>query len=376
MRKLLAVCLLGLSVLAAPAARGAQGPGESRLFFSMCPPADVPDPVGAGESCPGGTNELYSMAPGGGEPVRLTDNQTFEQAIVPSDGRHRLAYATSDEFMECGFDGQIVAMDFDGADHKQLTSDDERRCKYPTDWSPDGRAILYTRAENLASNVMTVRPRTGATRQLTGAKYESDDYAGGAMWLDGGRRVVYTGPGKRSTDLIVADRDGSDARPIRSDRLHDTGLAVSPDGRWIAYVASSRSVGPDVFVIRPDGSDRTRLTFSSDLAEDHLQWSSDGRQLVFQSFRHSDGLESWITTVDRDGSDLTHLTEDATDHDRAWAPFWSPDDGRIAYVGESWLGGQTVHAIFVMDADGTDRARLTEWGEYTWLWGWLAPPVD
>lgn len=376
MRKAVWICLLGLVALPVVPARGAQSPAGSRLFFSMCPPSESPLPEGE-ESCPEGTNELFSMTPAGAGLTRLTDNDMFERAIVPSEGHHRLVYSTSDEFMGCGFDGQLVAMDFDGSDHKQLTPDEERRCKYPTDWSPDGRAVLYTRSDNQATNVMTVRPKTGATRQLTRAGYESDIYAGGAMWIDGGRRVVYSGPGKKSQDLIVARRDGSNARPLRRDRLYDTGLTVSPDGRWIAYVGESRSEGADVFVVRTDGERRKRLTFSPELEESRLQWSPDGRSLVFQSFQHANGLASFITTVDRDGSDLTHLTEGVTDHERAWAPFWSPDGRRIAYVGEAQSPTESLeHAIFVMDSDGSDRTRLTDWGELTWLWGWLAPPVD
>ncbi|MDQ4142677.1 MAG: hypothetical protein M3198_02870 [Actinomycetota bacterium] len=67
-----------------------------------------------GGECPG-PNELFSMTPTGDDVTQLTDNDTFERAMVPSEEHHWLVYSTSDEFMGCGLDGQLVAMDFDGA---------------------------------------------------------------------------------------------------------------------------------------------------------------------------------------------------------------------------------------------------------------------
>ncbi len=195
------------------------------------------------------------------------------------------------------------------------------------------------------------------------------------MWLAEGRRVVYSGPGKWSNDLVVANRDGSDAHAIRSDRANDYRLAVSPDGRWIAYVSEVR----------------VRLRRVRDAARRHRPPPADvfagprgGPPAVeprrqasrLQSLDHTNGSEGLITTIGRDGSDLTHLTEDAVNFDRAWAPFLVARRGRIAFMGESWLGDSAVHAVYVMDADGSDRACLTGWDEYTWLWAWLAPPVD
>lgn len=61
----------------------------------------------------------------------------------------------------------------------------------------------------------------------------------------------------------------------------------------------------------------------------------------------------WLTK--EDGSDAQPLTRDDAVE---WTPSWSPDGGRLAFACARSQDGQSD--LFVMDADGTDRERLTD----------------
>jgi Tol biopolymer transport system component len=60
----------------------------------------------------------------------------------------------------------------------------------------------------------------------------------------------------------------------------------SPDGR-IAWV-SDRSGSREIWICRSDGSGQTQVTRFNGPEIDHLQWSPDGRRLLFDSRPHGD----------------------------------------------------------------------------------------
>jgi Tol biopolymer transport system component len=113
--------------------------------------------------------------------------------------------------------------------------------------------------------------------------------------------------------------------------------------------ASNRDGNWEIYVMRPDGSEQTRLT--DNVAYDAApSWSPDGTRIVFQSKR--DG--NWeIYTMNASGSGLARLTDDPTN---ARFPSWSSDGTRIAFV--SRRSGNLD--IFSMNADGSNVTQLTD----------------
>jgi Tol biopolymer transport system component len=107
--------------------------------------------------------------------------------------------------------------------------------------------------------------------------------------------------------------------------------AWSPDGRLIAYSDPS---APGIFVMRPDGTHRRRITNRYDLYPD---WSADGKRLVFVNVPPDE--EAAVTVVNRDGSRRRVVVESSVPvtrvlgDDSYWGirPAWSPLGSRIAY---------------------------------------------
>jgi Tol biopolymer transport system component len=84
------------------------------------------------------------------------------------------------------------------------------------------------------------------------------------------------GPG-----LAVADLDGSNPYWVDNTLQNDVYPIWSPDGTWIAFNRDWN----DVYKIRPDGSELTRLSFVGDVDGNYVQnggaWSADGKWLVW-----------------------------------------------------------------------------------------------
>lgn len=130
-------------------------------------------------------------------------------------------------------------------------------------------------------------------------------------------------------------------------------VECTAEGR-IAYAEDSAPTASgdigniDIYVVRPSGLGRTRLTSHSAIDRDP-SWSPDGSRIVFTTDR--DGNDE-IYVMNSDGSNPVRLTDDAAADNQ---PAWSPDGTRIAFVSDR--GGNVD--VYVMNVDGSGVARLT-----------------
>ena len=167
--------------------------------------------------------------------------------------------------------------------------------------------------------------------------------------------------------------------------------AVSPDGSHIAFV-SNRGGSEDLFVIAADGTGEKQLTHTPD-EKGAVGWTANGKQIVFSVFANDasrlfairpDGkhqreighVPGRSPMLSPDGKKLlymagtwtaTQLMVSALDGSQArqvptgsptaWNNHWSPDGKRIAFTGRDDSNGKL--AVFVMNADGTERRQVT-----------------
>lgn len=106
----------------------------------------------------------------------------------------------------------------------------------------------------------------------------------------------------------------------------------------------------DIFLINPDGSNKTRLTTTS---SHHLypSLSPDGNAILFTASYQSTGYTQEIFIMNIDGSNLRRMTSNSFDENY---PVWSPDSSRIAFISVRDNDIYTISAI-----DGSGLTRLT-----------------
>src|SRR5919108_1894882 len=146
----------------------------------------------------------------------------------------------------------------------------------------------------------------------------------------------------------------------------------SPDGNTIAFF-SDRGGNPDIYIMKPDGSQVQQLTrdafasfyFTKSSEDKNPSWSPDGSQIAFESGRDNQMLtyvnhDNYVMAVD--GSNVKRLTDDGADEG---GPRWSPNGESIAYAKMEYFSKQELIEnptwdIYVMNADGTNQIQLTD----------------
>jgi Tol biopolymer transport system component len=94
----------------------------------------------------------------------------------------------------------------------------------------------------------------------------------------------------------------------------------------------------------------------------HPVWSPDGARIVFTRYLPNFNLmtESAVYVVNADGTGLTRLSPEGVTTDRHAS--WSADGARLAFSSGST---PETRGVYIMDANGANRVRLTD--QHTWV---------
>ena len=174
--------------------------------------------------------------------------------------------------------------------------------------------------------------------------------AGGEVAGRNGDLVAFTrwfAPPKQPA-LGLVELDGRDLRSVRTGVTPSYEAEWSPDGRSLLFRGGRAD---DLYVIRPDGSQRRQLTRSHQ-HEQAAAWSPDGTKIAFQRWAPNTFSSIWVLRVDTRAA--TRLTRDALD---AAQPSWSPDGSRIVFVSATAKSGYEP-VLWAMKADGSSQHRL------------------
>jgi Tol biopolymer transport system component len=138
---------------------------------------------------------------------------------------------------------------------------------------------------------------------------------------------------------------------------HSFSPTWSPKGKVIAYdsdyglhlTATHGSIGGQFY-------DRSRDALSTDVRDTSPAWSPDGFHIAFM-FKQHDHWEIYV--MNADGSNRVRLTHEALFAPRPpnnVSPAWSPDSRHIAFFTD-WNG---KWKLYVMKADGTNQRPMFE----------------
>jgi len=204
-------------------------------------------------------------------------------------------------------------------------------------WLPDG-TLLYVSNKDGARDIWAVSlDRDGAPRDATRKRLTTGLDAYSISIADDGltlaydrmivRQNIYAIPIPASGVASVAN-----ARPVTTGNQLIERLALSPDGKWLAFDSNAEG-NQEIFVMPSGGGEARRVTRNSgdDFAPN---FSGDASQITFHSTRNG---SRDIYLINTDGSGEQRLTSDAT---QSMNPAFSPDGLRIAFGISSHLRGQ------------------------------------
>lgn len=194
------------------------------------------------------------------------------------------------------------------------------------------------RAKDGAFRIESVRAGgTGRRRMLSTTS--TAHLPSGPAYSPDGHQIAFEADG----ELRVMNANGSGVRTVTSGAFPDS-ISFSPDGEHLAF--TGRAGGSlDIFTVRTDGSELTRLT--EDSGQDRQPaWSPNGKLIAFVSNRWN-GPHVWLMRADGSGQRLLV----ARPKDGQVTPDFAPNGRRIAVV----KGAR----VLTMSLDGTHRKVLS-----------------
>lgn len=205
------------------------------------------------------------------------------------DGHAGMAATPDGRIVFTVFDGKttdLFSMTLDG-ERTQLTANAGRDNTWPA-VSPDGRRIAFTTARTKARQVWTMDADGTNQRQFSFGEEPRQSGANPA-WSPDGLEIYFIRSDRGPTSIWKTPAKGGE--PVQVSRLKDAAveafIAISPDGKWIAYRHVSTTVENVVEeraivigVIASDGSGEPRL-FSLPLRRPMIRWAPDSKSFYY-----------------------------------------------------------------------------------------------
>jgi tetratricopeptide (TPR) repeat protein len=172
-----------------------------------------------------------------------------------------------------------------GKRHPLAGADDPRYVQTDGVWSPDGKYIVFARAEAV-DPYPPGQPKAKHANDPNETQIQYDLF-----------RVPFNdGKGGTPEPVVGASRNG----------MSNNFPKVSPDGRWIVFVQcrNGQLMRPDsqLYIVPFEGGEARRLRANTSLMNSWHSFSPNGRWLVFSSKARSPYTQMYLTHLDNDGN--------------------------------------------------------------------------
>lgn len=163
--------------------------------------------------------------------------------------------------------------------------------------------------------------------------------------------------------------DGRHVRQLTFDAGQDRYPDWSPNGRQIAF-SSFRNGSTDIYFINEDGSGLTALTTDLYGGSSYPVWSPDGSQIAFSQSRD---YSADIYTINADGTGLMKIIDG---HNSVYNlyPAWSPDGNSILFVStENIVSTREFTScrlvqVNLISGEQIELSAMSAYGTPDWSW--------
>ncbi|HUR91752.1 MAG TPA: hypothetical protein VMY38_03675, partial [Gemmatimonadaceae bacterium] len=268
--------------------------------------------------------------------------------------------AAQTRILYTGGDGQVWAIDSDGAGARRLTSVE---LALSPAWRPDGSGFVFAGVSAGRWRIGLSGLAVGSTRWL-GATQPRGITITPAFTRDGSS-IAYAHGDESGTNLWLANAaDNGAPRRLTPARSGDnTSPSFDPTGRQIVFT-SGRAGQPDLYMMDVDGANAQPLTTSSlggSSDNGSPDWSPDGLRIVYQS--QLGGAFQIVSLALRDRSTRQHTSEGENED-----PSWSSDSRHVVFSSTRTGARQ----LWIVDTESgrmrqltrSPGARLPDWSPY------------
>ncbi len=260
-------------------------------------------------------------------PVRLIpDIPPAAEAYYAPDGYHFIAQAIDADAQSGGDDRSAGALTYiftdDGKLVRRINDRGRDACSY---FFPDQQRVIWTSTRDNLDMPL-------------------------GDWSDPGNYP-------QGAELYTSDLFGNDVVRLTNDQWYDAEVTIAPNGEWIVWTKEVDG-NANLWRMRPDGSDKTQITFTDDWQPGAPFHMADNETIIFQAWRRSEYGKIFPTpmtvfTIKADGSGLTQRT---FTRDMHWGPAPAADGRHYLYTtvidGRNW-------ELFLGDLAGGAPQRLT-----------------
>ncbi len=321
-----------------------------------------------------GQEDLWAAAIDGSAPKQLTNDAFFNRFPVWTNDDRTVLYQSNRS-------GQVDVWGVTASSGRSWQITSSQTEERPDSVSADGSILTYEQYSSTANLWMLDVSTRDAVQLSAGALSDYSASTAGA----GGTVVFQRGASVGAAQLMVGILSGSAFRSPPEALVTGFSPKVSPDGRWLAYLATpagsrlpslhvmNLATGQDAVVSKDVRNPGYSLVPPVDWAEQTFAWSADSGELWFiertpagpalRRYRHAGGVDKEVRAQVKAPGTMRDI-------------YPSPDGRRVAYV-KVLPGpqGGPVSELHVVDlASGGDRtAYASAGGGLAWLCrGWTA----